>query len=201
LVFQGNVPAQVWSAYLSSGQEPFAQPQRTDYYLRLPTQVDLGIKVRQGAVEIKQRTCAYNIHHFTPQASGQISSWLKWRFELTSTSLALFREALSPLHWIAIRKKRWLRRYAVYATKQLSEVTENFLPDQGCEWELSQIQPEGHRASWWSLAFESFGPRQNLRENLIQVAEYALTTDLGHFCVPQNSYSYPSWLSSLLSRR
>ncbi|MFN2285080.1 MAG: hypothetical protein ACK2UQ_11710, partial [Anaerolineae bacterium] len=57
--YPGIIPSDVLAWYHYGERAPEAQPTRIDYYLRLSDHGDLGIKLREGRIEIKQRAKQY----------------------------------------------------------------------------------------------------------------------------------------------
>ena len=87
-----------------------AQPPRVDTYLHTPKSHDLGIKMREGRIEIKQRYDVHGQHTFHPNVSGIVESWGKWSFTVDSQDPAV--DTLSG-SWIPVTKERMIRRYHV----------------------------------------------------------------------------------------
>lgn len=196
---QGNIPHQVLKAYLKEGQRPISQPSRIDHYLRLTERSDLGIKIRQGALEIKQRTHSYGIRQFNSQSTGYVANWLKWRFELHPSSQILTNDIAPSPQWTAIRKKRWLRRFSYQNTGDFFEIPGELEITKGCEWELSEVQIVGSLDIWWSIAFESFGESNNLQNELTKVVE-KIFIGIGKMeYLPQDSKSYPEWINLVIN--
>ena len=52
---RGSIPQSVRQWFSTLGRQPEFQPPRLDYYLRLLDGDALGIKIREGKVEVKQR--------------------------------------------------------------------------------------------------------------------------------------------------
>ena len=193
--FKGNIPPQVMSAYINKGNEPTIHPPRVDHYLLLPDRDDLGIKIRERALEIKHRTNTYGMVQFNSQTAGYVDGWQKWRFDLSPSSPTFAHNIGSSNRWLAIRKQRWLRTYSLTNPDDLHEVSDKMEIENGCEWELSKIQIQENDDSWWSIAFEAFGNSGFLREALFQVVENALINIGNVDYQAASSKSYPAWLS------
>src|SRR5689334_15836686 len=58
---------------------------RTDYYLITNLKDDLGIKLREGNIELKQRRSRTEAVSITASATGYIEEWAKWSFNISST--------------------------------------------------------------------------------------------------------------------
>jgi hypothetical protein len=55
---------------------------RTDFYLFLPGRKDLGIKIREGRLEVKHRTAPPWPKQIAPAWEGYLEAWVKYGFEL-----------------------------------------------------------------------------------------------------------------------
>jgi hypothetical protein len=199
---KGKTPQCVLHNYLQKDQPPIAQPPRFDHYLFLPDQDDLGIKFRQGAIEVKQRTASHGLHHFTAQASGYIETWRKWRFELSPSSQSIPLDLELSRNWISIRKTRYLYRYQRQGSDELHQVPQEMEIPSGCEWELSALQVGKEAAPFWSMAFEAFDLSSSpdpdgMLKFLIRVVK-GVFLDLDDMSVTsQASNSYPAFLQRL----
>ena len=192
--YEGEIPSAMSTAFHQKGKEPEFQPPRTDYYLSLPGKSDLGIKVREGALEIKKRTVDFGNYQFTSYAMGRIESWVKWRFELSSTLSDIVDDFENSNGWIPIRKKRFLRHCRLTSSGDLIESPFGTEFDCGCEWEISEIQINQEPNKWWSMAFEFFGSMGDQPEKLVEVVKIVLL-DFGFWTFSElDSMSYPQWL-------
>ncbi|MGD8968471.1 MAG: hypothetical protein PVI07_13255, partial [Anaerolineae bacterium] len=64
-------------------------PAREDHYLRLSDTYALGIKLRQGRIEAKQRVRRPGVVRFHERVTGIVEHWRKWSFQLAEPSRAL----------------------------------------------------------------------------------------------------------------
>jgi hypothetical protein len=168
---------------------------RMDKYLRDPSQIELGLKHRDGkaGVEVKGLVAPAWGHIAVDPFSGSIELWAKW----TSEQLEL-----PPKLLIATTKVRWLRKFDtenfVPEEIELDDMEkpvdkERPLPSQGCNVELTQVRVENDKA-WWSLSFEAFGAMERLERNVEAIAKVLASRepprlDKGILA------SYPAWLS------
>ena len=84
--YDGTIPPRVlrwFREYQGSLEGP---AHRVDYYLRLADGDSLGIKVREGRLEIKQRHRTYGMVEFHERATGLVEHWRKWSFQLAQAS-------------------------------------------------------------------------------------------------------------------
>lgn len=191
--YQGQLPPEVAAWFVRLGPPAEEQPGRTDHYLRLPGNEALGIKLREGRLELKRRESQPETADFHPQVSGWLARWRKWSFPLA--------ESDSPLPgpdtaWVAVEKRRRLRRYRVASGREVELVLGETEPAQGCEFELSQIEAAGRQ--WWSVCFEAFGDEANLERYLRLTARHVFGIAEPPLFALEDSHSYPAWLEEIV---
>ena len=161
-------PVQAWFEALGP---PGAPESRTDRYL-IPTESDdLGLKVREGRVEAKQRTKRGKRGQWG-SAEASPALWRKWSLGLaTGTPLA-------P-GWVDVvktRRQRWVQREGA-----------------ACALELAEVVLDG--ALWWSVCLEASGGDDMGRQRVFQEAAGRW---LGRSDAPLLSHDaacgYPTWL-------
>ena len=89
-------------------------------------------------------------------------------------------------------KRRWLQRYQVPGGGKLVAVSNQHYPDQGCDFELTEVRATGR--AWWTVALEAFGREDTLQENLGLVADRILSITDPPVLAVEDSYGYPRWL-------
>jgi hypothetical protein len=193
--YEGIVSPEVREWFQQSGQEPEEQPVRIDYYLCLPNADFLGIKLREGRVEIKQRHRQHGVIHFHKRIAGMVEHWRKWSFELAEVNDGLSNMVTPASSWIGVSKERKLRRYRMTANQVAVAVTAEEHRDQGCDLELTTISVGGK--DWWSLGFEAFGSEAILQETLLLVAKQVLAVGEPPILDVRDSCSYPKWLAMI----
>jgi hypothetical protein len=193
--YPGPIPPDVLAWYHYGERAPEAQPTRIDYYLRLPDHDDLGIKLREGRIEIKQRAEQYGVQHLHARVHGLVEGWRKWSFGVNDLGGGLGDLAGARPAWIAIRKARRLRRYLVTEAGDVSAAAITEIAPHGCHIELAETVI--HSETWWSLAFETFGPEATLHATFTQVAQHVLRGDAVPHLDVAHSYGYAQWISNL----
>jgi hypothetical protein len=210
------VPAAVADWFERCEGEPEEQPRRVDYYLHLsaePGQAGsptadrlgyppyvpgpgLGVKLRQGRLEIKGRQHAYGVVRFHQRVAGQVEAWRKWSFALAegwSDPVDLAAPA-----WVAVEKVRALRRYRVTGDGEVVTMAAGEIADQACHLELTRTGVAG--TIWWSLGLEAFGAESRLQESLRRVAEHLFAAGDPPRLDAADSYGYPGWLEVIAQR-
>jgi hypothetical protein len=170
---------------------------RQDRYLLLPDHDDMGIKWREGRLEIKGREGVLGQIVFADSIEGRAERWIKWSYAgspIERRFLGLFQGDAAA--GVAVVAKRRLQRCLwIDHTSGPVEVSRDRPRPRGIDIELVQIRMAGPQAaSYWSLAFEAFPGDQQMAEPFEQaVAEFlkhcpALPLSADH------SMSYPRWL-------
>jgi hypothetical protein len=183
--YKGKVPPNVLAWFQQWDPRPDQQPHRVDHYLHLPDTVSLGVKWREGRLEVKQRRQQSRVVQFHEWAAGLVEHWRKWSFELAN-------QVAPPPSWTAVAKKRQLRRYRLAGGEKISSVPADEFPDQGCDVELTQVQ--AREETWWTVGFEAFGEESTLHETLLLVTRQILAADESPTVKAQESFGYPKWL-------
>jgi hypothetical protein len=195
----GSVSADVWSWFAGGAYPPLRQAPRIDRYLRLAKGKRLGIKLREGLLEVKQRTRTYGRVEFHPHAVGRVEAWRKWSFPLAGGGQTLDSLGIQTPAWIAVSKQRDLRIYRVGPGDRVSALPSGNWSMQGCALELCAVQAGG--SLWWTLGFEAFGPKATLESNLRLVAVHVLGGRWVPKLAEDDSFGYPAWLAMLAARQ
>lgn len=190
------MPPKVLAWFHRIEQKPQEQPPRIDYYLDLGAHDSLGIKLREGRIEIKQREAQHGPVQLGGQFSGVMERWRKWSWALAEPDASLVQDWIASTAWIGVEKRRWLIVYQTGREDGIAPALEGEVVEQGCQVELARIQAQGQAG--WSLSFEGFGGEAAGGETLLLVAAYLFDgepIDLPLFT--GNSYGYPKWLATL----
>lgn len=207
----GEIPASVLAWFEG---EPFPleiEEPRTDHYLAIRDTDSLGVKLRQGRLEAKQRSYRHGLITFTSNVVGNVEVWRKWGFALAEVAAdgagvaadgaeaaaeTAVGEDLSA--WIAVRKQRRVRSYMLRPDCTVVALPGSVILRQGCSLELSRVSvgPE----IWWSLCLEAVGKPATLVETLRTVGRYALASAHSLQLDADASYGYPRWLQVLQTR-
>lgn len=171
---------------------PAAEPPRRDHYLRLGGQPSLGIKLRQGNVEVKTRLEDPRALEVGPGAVGRVARWRKWSFPLAQQAGPLERLLVPAPAWIAVDKERRIQRYRLAPGLRAASVPPEAPAEAGCEFELSRVQVQGEE--WWSVSFEAFGSGPMLEQALLAVAAKVLGRGWPISLEVEHSFGYPAWL-------
>jgi hypothetical protein len=167
-----------------------------DVYLRIPGSEDLGIKWREGELQIKGRTAMLGTQVFGRLHQGRVERWVKWSYtKMPDEFRALFAEG-PRLPIVSVRKVRALRKLrldTMLGTAQ--EVDAKTFVDRGLGCELTNLEVSGK--TFCSLAFEAFPDDAAMHEAFACTVSAFLdglqNVELG----AAKSMSYPIWLGQL----
>lgn len=189
----GNIPENIesWfkhSCLLSPSKLP---EKREDVYLYTPKCDYLGIKLREGGLEIKWRYSEKTVIQFGSLVEGNGEKWKKWRCSDSSEESFSVQQIGDNPVWVKVRKVRYSQLYQIRG-KQPQAVSDDTNVDKGCSLELTYVEINGDK--WWSIALEAFGEGCNLKDNLQATAELVFSNY--DICPLQanNSYGYPNLL-------
>ena len=190
---EGTLPGEVATWFGKLGKKLINETERTDTYLVLPDTNKVGIKVREGRVEIKKMIDLPDEIRINENIAGQSEIWQKWSFATRQSGNLPLSFILEPSQWINIRKSRSLYRFAIEAGELKPHKASTPIPENGAHIELAEISIKGN--PWWSLGVEAFGNHKQLKENLGLISNQVINNfDHDHFAM-QTSKSYPEWLT------
>jgi hypothetical protein len=165
---------------------------RIDSYLYQPGITSIGIKLREGRVEVKRRDIDFGLVPLGFRVTGRLGLWRKWSFTVVGTE----RTEAADDGWVSVEKERRLRKYAINDINGLTAVDPDSFPERGCSVELVELNVRD--VEWWSVGFESFGPDEALlRSTLEMVATTCLESQDHPALHAENSFDYPEWLAAL----
>lgn len=210
--FRGGIPEKIASWFGAQDAGRF-EPERTDHYLEIPSCRTLGVKIRNGRLELKALVGSAGERNFADAVTGFRETWVKWSSS-SGSELGLRELVANPDdRWILVRKKRCLRRFSLENSdvKEMPAIAAQVVP--GCHVELTAVDVissgegflplelvEWERAEpWWSLSLESFGEPESTLGNLDRAAEYFFQDPPPMPLPAACSLSYPAWLAELQS--
>ncbi|MCB2178485.1 hypothetical protein KQH61_03630 [bacterium] len=186
----GTAPEPVRAWFTSLGKLLLQMP-RTDRYL-LGVEPTLGIKTRQGSLEVKQRSADHGEHHFHPHLAGQVESWVKWSFPL---EMATTLTNLPSDNWFPVRKARQLLLYTFSAQGAIVPAPPGEFPTPSGGLELTEVQL-AEKETWWTVGLELAGFPSSNQTAFLRLAEHLLQSPPDELMHAQ-SLSYPAWLETV----
>lgn len=176
--YPGKLPVATsnWFEQDALGGKMQSPEAREDIYLYSPGCEHLGIKLRQGRLEIKWRNAQLGVGCWKG-VEGKLEKWSKWCEDSTGESFGA--EVLAG-SWISVKKVRSQRLY------------------DDCAIELTRLNIKGN--DWWTIGFETFGTEASKMDQLQSLANQVFQTYSGQL-TNQHSYAYPQWLSKVVQSR
>lgn len=192
--YRGTLPAEIkdWFAEDGLGQHLGGLEEREDTYLYIPECEDLGVKLRQGKLEIKWRKTDLGVLCLRDNLAGKTEKWMKWTCEEAAAESLNPDRFMQRKPWIVVKKVRSQRHYQVSTDTTAAPLSVPKVVDQGCSVEITQLTVQG--SDWWSLGFEASGDDHRLKTNLLSVVTYIFKSYRGPKLQAQDSYAYPHWL-------
>ena len=165
-----------------------------DIYLLLPDCEDMGIKWREGLLQIKGRVERVEDALFGGHA-GVIERWIKWSYaDLPAPCRAIFEAsgASTGRRTVAVHKQRLLRLVQVDDDAGLLEVAPGRFIERGVAVELTDLDIDG--AAFTTVGFEGFPDDAVVERSFAAVVEAFLADWPGDPLTLARSLSYPAWL-------
>lgn len=193
--YPGSIPEDIQNWFeqhcLIHPQQP--PEERSDFYLYSPECQFLGIKLREGRLDVKWRTMNLGVVSFGEFVEGKVEKWGKWLCcDPTQESFQPSQVLANPL-WVSVQKVRYSQIYQVTPEFSLQPVSTSEDIDNGCGVELTHLVIQNN--AWWSLAFEAFGEDAHLMNNLHVTASWVFNTYGSAKLLAADSFAYPSWLA------
>jgi hypothetical protein len=195
--FAGEIPADVWTWFHKVGTKLETQPPRVDHYLRIYGNDRLGVKLREGRIEVKQRSGQREEIQVGKFGGGYLEEWCKWSFDLTEWGDAEVAIGGNVGQWIAVRKERKLHTFQTKEQGAVVAVRSQDAIGLGCACELTKLGIDGQEATWWSVGFEAFGDQDELRDTLLLVMKTTLFMVNAPKFGAECSYGYPRWVQQI----
>ena len=171
---------------------------RQDSYLLLPGADDMGIKGREGRLEIKGRVAGLGHRVFAPAVEGMCERWVKRTYAgapVERRFRGLFCDGVA--NGVVTVEKRRLQRHLRLDRSGVVEVGLEDPRARGVDVELAQIRIAGSPGAQfglhWSLAFEGF-PGDQVSRIFEQVVGRFLEGCPALPFAAERSMSYPRWL-------
>ena len=163
-----------------------------DVYLLVPGCTDMGIKWREGTLQIKGRVDDLGARRFDTRHEGRVQRWIKWTYpEVPAACRGLFGQ--SERHGLAtasVHKTRALRMISLDGGGP-REVGPDRVLDRGVGFEMTELELDGER--YCSVAFEAF-PDDALTAARFDAVVAGFLGVLDEPLGLEASMAYPDWL-------
>jgi hypothetical protein len=170
---------------------------KPDIYLIIPEQTDMGIKWREGQLQIKGLQSSLGTQLFDGGYTGRVERWIKWSYEgavIANTFGPWVNSVeLDGVRHVKIFKSRCLRKVRMDPQSGESrEVDATKSIDRGGNLEVAQLTVGS--ASYCSIAFEAFPDDSEMHAAFSRFVNTFLGGLQGVELQTSNSMSYPAWL-------
>jgi hypothetical protein len=195
--YRGTIPPAIaqWFQQPELGEFLEASSQREDTYLLLPGHDYLGLKLRQGTLEVKLRQAELGVQDFDIGWQGRVEQWVKWSADSSPPVEAMSEASTAQGTWISVQKARSQRQYEVLPNQTCVAVPLAQATATRCTMELTQLTvntTDRNTIDWWSLAFEATGDRAF--SGLKTVVNWVSRTQYPMPPREEDSFAYPHWL-------
>jgi len=167
---------------------------RHDRYALVPGANDMGMKMREGRLEIKGRIECFGLECFTEHVQGLTERWAKWSYDVEVGA------ENGVVNWLVTRQSGANKPVSVDKRRILRR--SNLKADAVVDFELTRIRLNSVQAeTHWSVAFEASPYRPTLRDPFSYiVGEVMRSWPLGPLS-PETSMSYPAWLLQMSAQQ
>lgn len=170
-------------------------PGRTDDYLAMPGVLDLGVKLREGRVEIKGCWEELGAQELSKGVVGVPERWVKWSYGREETEGLASALETASLPQVSVQKQRLQRQFALPIGQAPREVPLYSPVDRVAFAELARVVVD--EATHWSLGLEASPDDSLMPEQLTALAE-RLLGDVPVSLDESAARGYPAWLSRWL---
>jgi hypothetical protein len=170
-------------------KELYSREYIDDIYLITGLCSNIGIKIRNGKIEIKEQIAEKKIISLSDFAEGTMDVWHKYSFNLMPDQQDNVR---SLNEWLTIHKIRKIR----HINFRDNPTNLQFLQfGEGCRTELAELKVL--KADWWTIIFEMYGDKEILVEVFKTATRKFLEGIEPGLLTIEKSYSYPEFISKI----
>jgi hypothetical protein len=169
---------------------------KPDVYLVIPRAADMGLKWREGQLQIKGLESSLGTQVFHGGHAGKVERWIKWSYSGNDIDEAFggwFRNS----RVVEVFKTRCLRKLRLNPfTHEATEVESDSPIDRGGSLEVTDLRV--NQSAYCSVAFETFPNDSAMHEDFTALVNGFLETLEGVELSASDSLSYPAWLQTLM---
>jgi hypothetical protein len=190
--YPGELPSEIHQWFTELDPLPKDPDRRADIYLQ-PVTTDVGVKLRQGNLELKYRQSDLGSLQIGDYPIGKVELWSKWLCTDSTPDRLTPARIADRDGWLKVEKVRYQRLYRVAFDDRGCHLTPIPTPEDGAAAiEVTQLKLV-ERVSW-TIACEYLGDNLPLdREFKLLVAALLNTCPLPSVGTPI-SCGYPEWL-------
>ena len=192
-ISKGTLPAGILEWFRSSGKDIEPAHSRIDHYFIGHMRETVGIKLREGRIELKVRQKEFGTIRFSDRVAGRLEYWCKWGFGLAEGHGDRGDITSAGLPWVGVEKERSVLKHIITSNGLVSNQPPEVYPTCGCDVEITALVLDGEK--WWSVALEAYGgDTETMHRNLVLVAEHVFPALESIELDEAISSSYPEWL-------
>jgi hypothetical protein len=184
--YSGSLPDEVINWFDALGENRAKPDARSDFYLQ-SNAPDLGVKLRQGNLEVKYRQQQLGNIEIEQFPESQVEQWSKWICQEVPSSGA------EKQGWIQVDKIRYQRFYQVEFLDRIQLISIDTPRQNTAAIEITDLQLPGQ--FWWTIACEYLGNNISIDRQLLPLVRSLLLKYPLSMSTPSISCSYPQWLS------
>lgn len=189
--YQGEVETAVFNWFTTIDDGLVKEPPRTDHYLNPLSHDGMGIKLREGRIEVKQRVQTIQTIQVGEQISGLVEQWQKWSFLLSEQNE--FTESIRASQWIAVTKSRQIQSFRSEWGENPQTQFSGQPTEADCRIELTELLVQD--AQWWTLGLESHGDDETaVSTKLLPAVDWIFLSRYMPQLDNQASFGYSQWL-------
>jgi hypothetical protein len=189
---RGALPAEVSRWFEGVCSTATRSPPRVDLYLILPETDAVGVKLREGMLEVKRKDSELGLLQLHPRVSGIGNTWTKWSFPASMHDGHLGDLAPNAPGWLAVTKIRRMAPLSISPDGAISPASQEPAYGRVCWVELTEVRLDSEE--WWSLGFEAVGPKEHLGEDVQRGARHFFGLSEPPALPAQDSFAYPRFL-------
>ncbi len=191
--YQGALPDEIGKWFDTAGERLENIDTRSDVYLQ-SSAPDIGVKSRQGNLEVKYRQQELGEFAIDGMGSSRIEQWSKWICMDDGAGLSPVKLANRP-GWLKVDKIRDRRLYRVEFGDPIS-LTQIATPTASiASIELTQLQVLGQ--NWWTVACEYFGNEIEIEIEFLPLVMMLCAGSSLFRYKARVSCGYPQWLKAI----
>ena len=165
---------------------------RTDFYLQIPDREDISVKLREGKIEVKQRTGQPELYELTNNAKGYLEDWVKWSFDIDDKD-PLVKSIINEkkYNWVEIYKARLGLKIVLNKDDRMEIHDVKEVLPAGLQVEYTKLKIKGEE--WFTFAAEWFG------ESALELSKDLVYQILNGITFKESdSFGYNQFINSLI---
>ena len=187
--YPGILPTEILTWFSKAGESTVKPDIRRDVYLQ-SVSPDMGIKLREGNLEVKYRQAKIRIDGC---GISQVEFWSKW-ICMDDKSTMTPEDIADKVGWINIDKVRYQRLYQIEFAQDIQLRSISKPQANAGAIEVTQLQV--FEQDWWTIACEYLGDNISLNLQFLPLVS-SLLSDYPLYLDSSLECGYPEWLNQI----